>query len=88
MPPLVVGVVLQEEVVASQPPTTSDVEKEIPSKEEAEEARQAHDVVKDTKSVQASIPPVAQDLGAIQTPILKDPTSVQTPNPAGTVIAK
>ena len=74
VPPLVVDSVLQEEVVAFQPPTTFDIEKEIPSREEVEETRKAPNVVKDTESMQASIPPVAHDPGVTQTPILKDPT--------------
>ena len=88
MPPPVVGGVLQEEVVASQPPTTSDVEGEAPSREMAEETKQAPDVVKGTEPVQASIHLVAQDPRATRTPALEDPMFGQTPSPARTVIAK
>lgn len=88
MPPPVAGGVLQEELVTSQPPTTSDVEGEAPSREMAEETKQAPDVVKGTEPVQASIPLVAQDPRAIRTPVLKDPTFGQTPSPARTMIAE
>lgn len=37
MPPPVAGGALQETVVASQPPTISDVEEEVPSGEVAKE---------------------------------------------------
>lgn len=88
MPFPMAGGVLQEEVVASQPLTASDMEEEVPSKEVAEKVEQAPEVVKGTKFVQASIALVAQDLGATQTFGLEDPTSRKTPDLARIVIAK
>lgn len=73
MPPLVVSGVFLEEVVASQPPTASDVEEDIPSKEVVEETGQALDVVKGIESMQASNPLAAQDPRATQTPFPKVP---------------
>ncbi|KAK9991547.1 hypothetical protein SO802_026532 [Lithocarpus litseifolius] len=46
------------------------------------------EVVKDAEFVHAPIPSVIQDLEATQTPVLKDPKSVQTHSPAKTVIAE
>ena len=74
--------------MTSQPPTTSDVEREAPSREMAEETKQAPDVVKGTEPVQASIPLVPQDPRATWTPALEDHTFGQTPSPARTVIAE
>ena len=54
MPLPTIGGVLQEEVVASQPPTISNVEEEFPSKEVVEKAKQATKVLKGTKFAQAS----------------------------------
>lgn len=78
MPPPVVGGVLPEEVVASQPPTNSNVEEKILSWEVAKETRWAPNVPKDTESEQASTLLVAQDPGGTHTPnpkVTKNPTS-------------
>lgn len=45
--------------MASQLLTISGVEEGVPSKEVAEETKQVSEVVKDTKSAQASIPSLA-----------------------------
>ena len=51
VPPPVTGGTLQEEVVASWPPTISGVEKRIPSDKVVGEAEQVFEVVKDAKSM-------------------------------------